>query len=73
MYDVRARFRDELTGISRKVGSGGPLRELLGHEWLCIAYADEFGEAGSLDRQDVLVRDLSATDDGDAESAHDRP
>jgi hypothetical protein len=42
------------------------LGKLLRHEQLRVTDANYFGKSGPLDRSNVLIRDLPATDDRDS-------
>src|SRR5262245_14555635 len=71
--ESRARVCDQLPEVRREVRGRTTLRQLLGHQQLGVADANDVTKPGSLDRQNMLVRDFPASDDGDTEPTQDGP
>src|SRR5665213_1118312 len=65
--DIRLGEAQHFYRVGKTGGDAKTLAELVGHEHFAVAQRDDFAPADAPERKQMLVGDLAAADDGDAE------
>ena len=70
MNDVRMANLEHLSDVGKTFRNTKTFAELLCHERFQITKSNQTAARNSTDRVDMLIRNLTATDEGDAQVTH---